>query len=115
MLAMRQLAKLGYEAVACNDGQQAIDELAKNDYDIVLMDCQMPVIDGFEATRAIRRNETQTGKHVTIVAMTANAMEGDREMCLAAGMDDYLAKPVQMQTLRTVLERWGPEREAERR
>ncbi|MFN2527382.1 MAG: response regulator [Candidatus Baltobacteraceae bacterium] len=115
MLAMKQLAKLGYEAVACSDGQQAIDELAKNDYDIVLMDCQMPVVDGFEATRVIRRNETQTGKHVPIVAMTANAMEGDREMCLAAGMDDYIAKPVQMHTLRTVLERWTPEREAERR
>lgn len=114
-LAMKQLAKLGYEAVACKDGQEAIDELAKNDYDIVLMDCQMPIVDGFEATRVIRRNETQTGKHVPIVAMTANAMEGDREMCLAAGMDDYIAKPVQMKTLRTVLERWSAERETERR
>lgn len=113
-LAMKQLSKLGYEAVAVADGQEAVDALAREDYDVVLMDCQMPLIDGFEATRLIRRNETQTGKHVPIVAMTANAMEGDRESCLAAGMDDYIAKPVQMQTLRTVLERWSAEHETER-
>nr|MDQ6931093.1 response regulator [Candidatus Eremiobacteraeota bacterium] len=114
-LALKQLAKLGYDAHAVNDGLEAVDAVAECDYDIVLMDCQMPVIDGFEATRLIRRNETQTGRHVPVVAMTANAMEGDREACLAAGMDDYIAKPVQLKTLRTVLERWTTQREAERR
>ena len=114
-LALKQLAKLGYEARAVSDGQEAVDALVEQDYDIVLMDCQMPVIDGFEATRLIRRNETQTGKHIAIIAMTANAMEGDREACLAAGMDDYIAKPVQLQTLRMMLERWSTQREAERR
>ena len=74
-------------------------------YDLVLMDCQMPVMDGFEATRAIREREG-TSCHTSIVAVTANAMEGDRQRCLAAGMDDYLAKPFRAGDLRRVLERW---------
>ncbi|GAC1389889.1 MAG: hypothetical protein NVSMB31_06290 [Vulcanimicrobiaceae bacterium] len=114
-LALKQLSKLGYDAVAVSDGQEAVNAIEREHYDLILMDCQMPVIDGFEATRLIRKNETQTGKHVPIIAMTANAMEGDREVCLAAGMDDYLAKPVQMTALRTVLERWTLEREAKHR
>lgn len=105
-LALKQLAKLGYNAVAVSDGQEAVDALEHGDFDVVLMDCQMPVIDGFEATRLIRKHETQTGRRVPIIAMTANAMEGDRETCLAAGMDDYMAKPVQMSTLQATLERW---------
>jgi len=76
-------------------------------FDLVFMDCQMPVMDGFEATRAIRRMESGEGRHVTIVAMTAHAMASDREACLAAGMDDYMAKPIRADLLREALERWA--------
>ncbi|HEY0614539.1 MAG TPA: response regulator [Candidatus Elarobacter sp.] len=106
-LALQQLKKLGYRAHAVNDGREAIDAVAHEDYDVVLMDCQMPEVDGFEATREIRRAEVVRGGHVPIVAMTANALEGDREACLAAGMDDYLAKPVQLAALRAVVERFA--------
>ncbi|HEX3465600.1 MAG TPA: response regulator [Candidatus Elarobacter sp.] len=106
-LALQQLKKLGYRAHAVTDGREAIDAVAHGDYDVVLMDCQMPEVDGFEATREIRRAETARGGHVPIVAMTANALEGDREACLAAGMDDYLAKPVQLSALRAVIERFA--------
>jgi CheY-like chemotaxis protein len=106
-LALQQLKKLGYRAQAVTDGREAIDAVAHGDYDLVLMDCQMPDVDGFEATREIRRAETARGGHVPIVAMTANALEGDREACLAAGMDDYLAKPVQLAALRAVVERFA--------
>ncbi|HZW52582.1 MAG TPA: response regulator [Candidatus Elarobacter sp.] len=106
-LALQQLKKLGYRAHAVTDGREAVDAVARGEYDIVLMDCQMPEVDGFEATREIRRAETVRGGHVPIVAMTANALEGDREACLAAGMDDYLAKPVQLAALRAVIERFA--------
>ncbi len=105
-LALRQLEKLGYRAHAVEDGRAAIDAVAGGRYDLVLMDCQMPEVDGFEATRAIRRSEAADGRHVPIVAMTANALEGDREACLAAGMDAYLAKPVQLAALRGVVEQF---------
>jgi PAS domain S-box-containing protein len=105
-LALQQLKRLGYHADAVSDGAEAIAAVARGRYTIVLMDCQMPNVDGLEASRAIRRAETATGTHIPIVAMTANALEGDREMCLAAGMDDYIAKPVQLADLRRVLATW---------
>jgi len=105
-LALVQLAKLGYRAHAVADGVEAVAEAARHPYDVILMDCQMPELDGFDATRAIRRAEAATGLHVPIVAMTANALDGDRDACLAAGMDDYLAKPVQLAELRAILERF---------
>ncbi len=106
-LALQQLKKLGYRADAVTDGRAAIDAVARGNYDLVLMDCQMPEVDGFEATRAIRRDESVRGGHVPIVAMTANALEGDREACLSAGMDDYLAKPVQLAALGALVERFA--------
>ena len=105
-LALQQLKKLGYNANAVTDGREAVTAVAEGQYDLILMDCQMPEMDGFEATREIRRAETASGVHIPIVAMTANALEGDREACIAAGMDDYLAKPVQLAALREVVERF---------
>jgi CheY-like chemotaxis protein len=104
-LARAMLARLGYEADAAGNGQEAVDAVLSVPYDLVLMDCQMPVMDGFEATRVIRELEG-AGRHTTIVAVTANAMEGDRERCIAAGMDDYLPKPFRAGDLHRVLGRW---------
>jgi len=105
-IAVRQLEKLGYRAECAANGQEACDRSAREHFDLIFMDCQMPVMDGFEATREIRKREGRTGMHVPIVAMTANALSGDRDECFAAGMDDYIAKPVATKELQSVLERW---------
>jgi CheY-like chemotaxis protein len=101
------LLRLGYQTDVAGNGQEAVESVMTVPYDLVLMDCQMPVMDGFEATRIIREREGAS-RHTHIVAVTANAMEGDRERCLAAGMDDYLAKPFRAGDLRRVLGRWLP-------
>jgi two-component system, sensor histidine kinase and response regulator len=105
-LAARMLEKAGHRADLVGNGQDAVAAIGRACYDLVLMDCQMPQLDGFEATRAIRVAEAGSDRHVPIVALTANAMEGDRERCVAAGMDDYLSKPFTKQALAAVLERW---------
>ncbi len=94
IVAVRQLARLGYAAHTAGNGEEALAMLELQHYAVILMDCQMPVMDGFETTRQIRTGELGTARHRTIVAMTANAMQGDRERCLHAGMDDYLSKPI---------------------
>ncbi|MFK7993125.1 MAG: response regulator [Granulosicoccus sp.] len=106
MLEMMRLQGLTTE-LACN-GEEVLTALEKNDFDLVLMDCQMPILDGFAATRKIRDIEDSLGKnrHIPIIALTANAMQGDRERCLAAGMDDYLSKPVSSLQLRNVMTKW---------
>ena len=88
------LAKRGHQFVCAENGKEAFDLIAEQEFDVVLMDMQMPVMDGYEATIAIRRREHQTGGHLPIIAMTAEALKGDRERCLEAGMDDYVSKPV---------------------
>ncbi len=107
-LAMQQLKKLGYRSTSAGNGEEALVFLEAATYDLVFMDCQMPVMDGFTTTLAIRKAEAKNGLHVPIIAMTANARNEDRDNCLAAGMDDYLAKPVQMDAVRSMLERWIP-------
>jgi PAS domain S-box-containing protein len=106
-LAILQIERLGYAVRAVSDGRAAVDAVIENPdtFDLILMDCQMPVMDGFEATRVIRRAEP-ADRRVPIVAMTANAMRGDREACLAAGMDAYLVKPVRPTELDQILRHW---------
>jgi CheY-like chemotaxis protein len=102
-LAVGVLSKYGHQMTVVNDGEQAVGVWQRQDFDIILMDVQMPVMDGFEATRRIRELEQQTGRHVPIIAMTAHAMKGDREKCIAAGMDEYLPKPIRIEALRKKL------------
>ena len=126
-LTVRLLEKLGYQADVVENGREAIAALARSSYAMVLMDCQMPLLDGLEATRLIREKERRhwstvncqssgkdavesslpmTSSHIPIVALTANAMSGDRERCLAAGMNDYLTKPIRKENLKGALDRW---------
>lgn len=106
-LAMRLIEKAGHTVVVAPNGEVALATLQQERFDLVLMDVQMPVMGGYEATVAIRMQEQATGAHMPIIAMTANAMKGDREQCLAAGMDDYLAKPIKANELYAVLARRG--------
>ena len=99
------LKKAGHVITSVTDGRQAVDAINRESFDLVLMDVQMPEMDGFEATSRIRQYQKESGVHIPIVAMTANAMKGDREKCIEAGMDDYLSKPVKVRELLEVLEK----------
>jgi two-component system, sensor histidine kinase and response regulator len=106
-LMTRLLRKYGYDCDIASNGRQALAIVSSRDYPLVLMDCQMPEMDGFQATTAIREREGKT-RHTPIVAMTAHALPGDRERCLRAGMDDYIPKPVNEGLLLRALECWAP-------
>jgi CheY-like chemotaxis protein len=106
-VAQHMLKNLGYRLDVVANGWEAVRALEMIDYDLVLMDCMMPDMDGFEATAMIRDADSNVKNHdVPVIAMTANAMKGDREKCIEAGMDDYLAKPVNKHELKSVIERW---------
>jgi CheY-like chemotaxis protein len=99
VVAVRLLEKHGHCVCVVANGQEVLDALDRASFDLVLMDVQMPVLDGLQATRAIRERERGTGRHVPILALTAHAMQGDRELCLGAGCDGYVPKPIQLRQL----------------
>jgi signal transduction histidine kinase/CheY-like chemotaxis protein len=106
-IALEMLEDTGYRVTLAENGRQALSALASGEFDVVLMDCQMPELDGFEATRTLRRQEAETGcRHTPVIALTANAMSGDSQRCLEAGMDDYVAKPYGRDKLLATLSRW---------
>ena len=104
-VAMGMLKRLGFQADAVGNGREALDILKMVEYDLVLMDVQMPVIDGYDATRLIRTESGVLDPAVPIIAMTASALKGDRQKCLDAGMDDYISKPVDLKKLQRVVTR----------
>ena len=108
-VAIQNLAKLGFPAEVVGNGQEAIEAAQENAYDLILMDLQMPKMDGLEATRQILEGNRNTQHKPVIIAMTANAMSGDREKCLAAGMDDYITKPIRREVLAAIIRKWFPE------
>ena len=105
-VAMKILGKLGYTAETVNNGAEAVKALESGAYDLVLMDCQMPEMDGYQATAKIRQRE-MNGHRTPIIALTANAMQGDAEKCLESGMDAYITKPISPQTLTVTLDHWA--------
>jgi len=105
-IALRQLQQLGFRADAVGNGLEVLDACARVPYDIVIMDCHMPEMDGYEATRRLRRHESGMARRTTIIAMTASDRAEDRDRCFDAGMDDFLSKPVQFADMSRALERW---------
>ncbi len=104
-LAVRVLQKQGHTSVVANNGREALELWEQQPFDAILMDVMMPEMDGMVATGEIRAREKATGKHIPIIAITANAMVGDREKCLAAGMDEYISKPVDVAALHAALDK----------
>jgi CheY-like chemotaxis protein len=111
LVARGMLDKLGYQVKAVSSGEQALELLEREQFDLILMDCMMPDLDGFEVTRLIRNQEGE-GERVPIIAITANTAEGAQSRCMAAGMDDYLAKPIHLGELEAILRHWLPETRA---
>ena len=108
MVAVELITGMGHHVDVVDNGRLAVEALACRDYDLVLMDCQMPEMDGYTATRIIRAPDSAVRDHsIPIIAMTAHAMSGDRDKCFASGMDDYLSKPVQVDNLKDILAKWA--------
>ncbi|SPE42613.1 Sensor histidine kinase response regulator, HAMP and Hpt domain-containing [Candidatus Sulfopaludibacter sp. SbA3] len=112
-IIVRMLERHGHYTVLAGNGREALQALTRHSFDLILMDVQMPVLNGLEATRAIRRTERDSSHHIPIVAMTAHAMKGDRELCLESGMDAYLSKPVRVRELLDILERFAPGKQSD--
>ena len=100
----------GWKVVLAEDGNAALYAYQKQEFDVIIMDCQMPRLDGYKTTEAIRHLESQSGTHAPIIAMTANAGEGFRQTCLNSGMDDYLIKPIEISEFYTMVEKWAKTR-----
>jgi len=109
-VALAFLGQLGYRADVAGDGLVALEALARRSYDTILMDCQLPLLDGFETTKEIRRREGE-GRHTPIVAMSASGLDSDRDRCISVAMDDHLPKPIYPDALAAVLHRWVGEGE----
>ncbi len=107
LVAKCMLGKLGCDVDLAIDDEEAVETVGKGSYQLVFIDCQMPEMDGCAATAESRAQENHTGGHLPIIAMTADAMQGDRERCLAAGMDDYISKPVRVDALVDMIQKWG--------
>jgi len=107
LVALGILMKLGFTAESAVNGQEALEKMKQKRYHLILMDCQMPILDGYQTTERIRSGlDAKTPHDVPIIAMTAHALAGDKDKCLAAGMDDYLAKPVDPQEISDLLDKW---------
>ena len=106
-VGVRLLERQGHSVVLVSTGAEALESSAREKFDVILMDIQMPVMNGYDATRAIRARERNTGGHLPVIALTAHAMRGDREICVDAGMDDYLSKPIRTRDLSQILARWS--------
>ena len=111
-VAVKMLEKLGCRVDLAGNGMEALAAICRHQYPLVFMDCQMPDLDGLETTRLLRSQE-KPGEHLPVIAMTANAMEGDRESCLKAGMDDFISKPIITSDLKKILARWVPQNQLE--
>jgi two-component system sensor histidine kinase/response regulator len=107
LFAVRLLEKRGYDFTVAATGREVLTAMEDHSFDLILMDVQMPDMDGYEATAEIRRSESVSGSHMPIIAMTAHAMKGDRERCLAHGMDDYISKPIQAKELFDMVEKYA--------
>jgi CheY-like chemotaxis protein len=106
MVAKALLEKYNYSVLVAANGKDALQHLAIADFDLILMDCQMPVMDGFEATKAIREMSHAVKSKIPIIALTANAMKTDEDMCLQVGMNDYISKPIRKEILERKLQQW---------
>ncbi|WP_407311645.1 response regulator [Desulfosporosinus sp. SB140] len=99
--------KKGWEVLLAENGKVAVDFYQKREFEVIIMDCQMPILDGFKATGTIRQLESNSSTHIPIIALTANTLDGDREKCLNAGMDDYLTKPIETNEFYAIVEKWA--------